>query len=108
MRFKALCVLLLLCGLWPVRAAADNRIIIRSTLSLQALQTACNPLPLPLLPQLCHVIGGLGVPPQQLFLIMSRLGLSTLLNLPGNPRGMIQPELAELLSLVHGVMRPVP
>ena len=107
MRFKALCVLLLLCGLWPVRAAADNRIIIRSTLSLQALQTACNPLPLPLLPQLCHVIGGLGDPQQQLFLITSSLDLSTLLNLPGNPLGIIDAELDQLISLIGGVIQPL-
>jgi len=107
MRFKALCVLLLLCGLWPVRAAADNRIIIRSTLSLQALQTACNPLPLPLLPQLCHVIGGLGDPQQQLFLITSPLDLSTLLNLPGNPLGIIDAELDQLISLIGGVIQPL-
>jgi len=30
--------------LWATPAKADNSIIVRSTLSLQALQTACNPV----------------------------------------------------------------
>ena len=103
MRFKALCVLLLLCGLWPARAAADNRIIIRSTLSLQALQQACNPLPLPLLPPLCTVVGGLGDPQAQLYLITSPLSISSLVNLLGNPLGIIDAELDQLISLIGGL-----
>ena len=103
MRFKALCVLLLLCGLWPARAAADNRIIIRSTLSLQALQQACNPLPLPLLPPLCTVVGGLGDPQAQLYLITSPLSISSLVNLLGNPLGIIDAELDRLISLIGGL-----
>src|SRR5207248_3133153 len=72
MKFKALSVLLLLGGLWPARASADNRFIVRTTLDLQTLQTVCNP---PLLPPLCTVVQGLGDPLGQLFLITSPLSL---------------------------------
>src|SRR2546430_2440813 len=68
MKFKALSVLLLLAGLWPARASADNRFIVRTTLDLQTLQTVCNP---PLLPPICTVVRGLGDPLGRLFLITS-------------------------------------
>ena len=105
MRFKALCVLLLFCGLWPARAAADNQIIIRTTLSLGALQQACNPLPLPIsvLPRLCTVVRGLGDPQGQLYLITSPLSISTLENLLGNPLGIVDAELDQLISLIGGL-----
>jgi hypothetical protein len=103
MKLKALCILLLLCGLYPVRAAADNRFIVRSTLSLQALQQACNPLSLLPLPSLCNVVRGLGDPQGQLFLITSNYPLSVLLNLPGNPLGIIDAELDQLISLIGGL-----
>jgi len=68
MRFKSLFVLVLLCGLIPAKASADNRFIVRTTLSLPMLQEeACQP-PLPLLPGLCAVVGGLGDPLGQVFL----------------------------------------
>src|SRR5204863_516164 len=72
MKFKTLCVLLLLCGLGPVRAAGDQRFIVRSTRSLGVLQEVCNP---PLLPPVCTVVGGLGDPQGQLFLITSPLAV---------------------------------
>jgi subtilase family protein len=103
MRFKALFVLLLLCGLWPVRAAADNRIILRTNLSLGQLKQACTLVPLPLLPQLCTVVGPLGDPQEELYLITSPFSLSTLLNLVGNPLGIIDAELDQLISLVGGL-----
>src|SRR2546427_9847231 len=84
MKFKALCVLLFLGGLWLAKASADNRFIVRTTLDLQTLQTACNP---PLLPPICTVVGGLGDPLGRLFLITSPLDLNGLLDLPGNPLG---------------------
>src|SRR2546430_8233595 len=96
MKFKALCVLLFLSGLWPARASADNRFIVRTTLDLQTLQTACNP---PLLPPLCTVVGGLGDPLGQLFLITSSLDLDGLLDLPGNPLGIVRAEVDQLLNL---------
>src|SRR6266513_640968 len=96
MKFKALCVLLFLGGLWPAKASADNRFIVRTTLDLQTLQTACNP---PLLPPLCTVVGGLGDPLGQLFLITSPLDLNGLLDLPGNPLGIVRAELDQLLNL---------
>src|SRR5437763_526390 len=96
MKFKALSVLLLLGGLWPAKASADNRFIVRTTLDLQTLQTACNP---PLLPPLCAVVGGLGDPLGQLFLITSPLDLNGLLDLPGNPLGIVRAEVDQLLNL---------
>ena len=68
----------LLALLWATPAKADNSFIIRTTLNLQALQVACNP---PLLPSICTVVGGLGDPLGQLFLITSPLDLSGLLGL---------------------------
>src|SRR5256714_3632605 len=96
MKFKALSVLLLLGGLWPARASADNRFIVRTTLDLQTLQTVCNP---PLLPPICTVVRGLGDPLGQLFLITSPLSLGDLLNLPGNPLGIVRAEVDQLLNL---------
>src|SRR5207253_2457899 len=96
MKFKVLSVLLLLGGLWPSGASADNRFIVRSTLDLQTLQTACNP---PLLPPICTVVRGLGDPLGQLFLITSPLNLGDLLNLPGNPLGIVRAEVDQLLNL---------
>ena len=61
MRFKSLFVLVLLCGLIPAKASADNRFIVGTTLSLPMLQEdACQP-PLPL-------VVGLGDPLGQVFL----------------------------------------
>ena len=96
MKFKALSVLLLLGGLWPARASADNRFIVRTTLDLQTLQTVCNP---PLLPPLCTVVQGLGDPLGQLFLITSPLSLGDLLDLPGNPLEIVRAEVDQLLNL---------
>src|SRR2546429_488656 len=86
MRLKPLCVFLLLCGLFPAKASADNRFIVRTTLGLQGLQTVCNPL---LLTPICTVIGsGLGDPQGQLFTITTPLALNDLLALPGNLLGI--------------------
>src|SRR5713226_6574562 len=86
--------------LWAAPARADNSFIVRSTLSLQALQTACNP---PLLPSICTVVVGLGDPLGQLFLITSPLDLTGLLNLAGNPLGIVDAEVNQLLSLIGGL-----
>jgi hypothetical protein len=81
-------------------ARGDNRIIVRSTLSLQALNTACNHL---LLARICTVVGGLGDPLGQVFLITGPLDVNGLLNLVGNPLGIIDAELDQLLNLVGGL-----
>lgn len=98
MRLKSVLVLVLLCGLWPAKASADNRFIIRTTLDLQTLQTVCNPL-LPLLPPICTVVRGLGDPQGQLFLITSPLDLDDLLNLLGNALGIVDAEVDRLVNL---------
>src|SRR5258708_26467959 len=84
--------------LWAAPARADNSFIVRSTLSLQALQTACNPL---LLAPICTVVRGLGDPLGQLFLITSPLDLNGLLNLAGNPLGIVYAEVNQVLNLVN-------
>src|SRR5947208_3177144 len=94
----------LLALLWATPAKADNSFIIRTTLNLQALQVACNP---PLLPSICTVVGGLGDPLGQLFLITSPLDLSGLLGLVGNPLGIVDAEVNQLLSLI-GALNLVP
>ena len=106
MRLKVVCVVVLLCALWPAQASADNRFIVRTTLDLQTLQTACNP---PLLPPICTVVSGLGDPLGQLFLITSPLNLNGLLNLPGNPLGIVNAEVDRLLNLFPvGALNVVP
>lgn len=84
--------------LWATPARADNSFIVRSTLSLQALKTACNPL---LLAPICTVVRGLGDPLGHLFLITSPLDLNGLLNLVGNPLGIVDAEVNQLLNLVN-------
>jgi subtilisin family serine protease len=91
--------------LWAAPARADNSFIVRSTLSLQALKTACNP---PLLPSICTVVGGLGDPLGQLFLITSPLDLNGLLSLVGNPLGIVDAEVNQLLSLIGPLLVPSP
>src|SRR5437588_122592 len=93
MRSKSVFVLVLLCGLWPAKASADNRFIVRTTLDLETLQTVCNP---PLLTPICTVVRGLGDPGGQLFLITSPLDLDGLLDLP---LGIVDAEADQLLSL---------
>lgn len=106
MKFKSVCVLVLLCVLWPAKASADNRFIVRTTLNLQMLQAVCNP---PLLPPICTVVGGLGDPLGQVFLISSPLDLTDLLNLPGNPLNIVDAEVDQLLSLLPvGALNTLP
>src|SRR6266571_3636478 len=100
MRLRWLWVPLFVFGLCNAPARADNSFIVRSNLSLQALQTACNP---PLLPSICTVVGGLGDPLGQLFLITSPLDLTGLLNLVGNPLGIVDAEVNQLLDLIGGL-----
>src|SRR5215831_5470952 len=100
MRLRWLWVPLFVCGLFSSSARADNRVILRTTLSPQALQAACNPA---LVAPICTVVGGLGDPLGQLFLITTPLDLTSLLNLVGNPLGIIDAELDQLLNLVGGL-----
>ena len=104
MKGRMLLVGVLVALLWATPARADNQFIVRSTLSLQALQTACNP---PLLPSICTVVGGLGDPLGQVFLITSPLDLVGLLNLVGNPLGILDAEVNQVLNLV-GLANLVP
>jgi len=89
--------------LWATPARADNSFIVRSTLSLQALQTACHPL---LLAPILQCGSRLGDPLGQLFLITSPLDLTGLLNLVGNPLGILDAEVDQLLNLVGPILVP--
>jgi hypothetical protein len=86
--------------LWPTPAKAQNRFIIRTTLTQPALQTACNP---PLLPSICTVVEPIGDPAGQVFLITSSLDLNGLLGLAGNPLGLVNAEIDQLLNLIGGL-----
>jgi Subtilase family len=90
---------------WATPARADNSFILRSTLSLQALRTACNPL---LVAPICTVVSGLGDPLGQLFVITSPLDLNGLLNLVGNPLGIVDAEVNQVLNLVNNLTNLVP
>src|SRR5262249_34199422 len=97
MRFKALAALVLLCLLIPAKASAEKRFIVRTTLGLQGLQTVCNP---PVGIPICTVIGsGLGDPLGQLFVITSPFDIGGLLDLPGNPLGIVDAEVDQLISV---------
>ncbi len=95
----------LLTLLWATPAKAQNQFIIRTTLTAQALQTACNP---PLLPPICTVVRGIGDPAGQLSVITSALDLNGLLNLAGNPLGIVDAEVDQLLNLVAGGLNELP
>jgi hypothetical protein len=100
MKWQWLWVPLLLCGLCSTQASADNRIIVRTTLGLQGLQTFCNGLPLL---QNCTVVSGLDGSLGQLFLITTPVDLTTFLNLLSNTAGIVDAEADQLLSLVGGL-----
>ena len=100
MRLRWLWFPVLLCGLCSSPAAADNRVIVRTTLGLQGLQQFCGGLPLL---QNCTVVGGLGDPLGQLFQITTPLDLTSILNLLGRTVGIVDAEADQLLNLVGGL-----
>jgi hypothetical protein len=77
-------------------AEADNRIIVRTTLSLQGLQQLC-------LLQNCSVVGPLGDPLNQVFLITTPLDPAIFLSLLRPLPGIVDAELDQLLSLLGGL-----
>ena len=88
--------------LWATPARADNNIIIRTTLSQSALQAACS------LPTVCTLVRSLGDPLNQLFLITSPLNVSGLLGLAGNPLGIVDAEVDQVLSLIGPAVSVLP
>src|SRR5215472_11077364 len=100
MRLRWLWVPLFLCGLCSSPATADNRIIVRTKLGLQGLEQFCAGLGLI---QNCTVVGGLGDPLNQLFVVTTPLDLTTFLNLLGNAPGFLDAELDQLVSLIGGL-----
>jgi subtilase family protein len=77
-------------------ARADNRIIVRTTLNLQGLQQLC-------LLQNCSVVGSLGDPLNQVFLITTPLDPAIFLSLLRPLPGIVDAELDQLLSLLGGL-----
>ena len=90
----------LLALLWVRPANADTRIIVRTTLGLQGLQQICT-FPLPI----CSVIGGLGDPLDQLFVITTPLNANTLLTVLRSLPGIVDAELDQLVSLLGELNR---
>ena len=101
MRFKSLCVLLLLCGLCPTKAWADNRFIVRTT-NLPALQALC------LLPTTCTVVEGLDGTLGQVFLVTTPLPLETFLGLLQPLAGFVHAEVDQVINLVTSTLNLVP
>jgi subtilase family protein len=83
-------------------ARADSRIIVRTTLGLQGLQGVCNTLSLPPLPPVCTVVGGLGDPLNQLFVVSTPLDPTSLLRILSTVQGIAHAEIDQLISLVGG------
>ena len=100
MKLRWLWVPLFVCGLCGSPAAADNRVIVRTTLGLQGLQAFCNGLPVL---QSCTVVEGLDGPLNQLFLVTTPVDLTTFLNLLSGTVGIVDAEADQLLSLVGGL-----
>ena len=91
---------LLFVFVWAAPAKADTRVIVRTTAGLQALQTFCN------LPTICSVVGGLGDPQNQLFLVTTPLDIATFSNLLSTTLpGFVDAELDQIISLVGGLNR---
>src|SRR5260370_7659395 len=86
--------------LWATPARADNRIILRTTLRLPALQRACYPLSLA---PICTVMGALGDPLGQLYLITSPLDVSGVWGRVGILGGIMNAEWDQVLNLVGGL-----
>ena len=100
MRLRWLWVPLFVFGLCSNPARADNRVIVRTTLSLQGLQAFCNGLPLL---QNCTVVTGLDGSLGQLFLVTTPLDVTSFLNLLGSTVGIVDAEADQLLNLVGGL-----
>lgn len=100
LRSRAWLVVVLLVMLWTTTPAkADSRIIVRTTLGLQGLQQLCNTIPLPI----CSVVGNLGDPLNQLFLVTTPLDATIFLNLVRSLPGIVDAELDQLVSLLGGL-----
>lgn len=94
---------LLSIAVWAIPAnAADNQIIVRSTLGLQGLQQLC-------ILQNCSVTRSLGDPQNQLFLLTTPLDPTTFLNILLPLPGIVDAEVDQLISLVGGLnLAPTP
>lgn len=93
-RIGLLAAILLLLSASP--ANAQNRIIVRTTLGLDGLQQLC-------LLQNCSVVGSLGDPLNQVFLLTTPLDPSVLLSLLRGVPGIVDAELDQLVSLLGGL-----
>ena len=89
---------LFLCGLWPARATADNRFIVRDPSGLASLQQVCATLG-------CTVVRGLDGNLNQLFLLTTpqTFDPTAFLNILRYTPGVVDAELDEVISLVGGL-----
>ncbi len=105
MRSRSLVVAILLLGVVvaPGASAQQSRLIVRDTLGLEHLSVLC-----PLLG--CSVIGGLGDPLQQVFVVAptSQIDLASLLNLLPLQLGIQDAEVDQLLNLVTPPLNFIP
>jgi len=79
-------------------ASAQNRLIVRTTLGLQGLQQLC-------LLQNCSVVGSLGDPLNQVFLVTTPLDPAVFLSLLQGVPGIVDAEIDQLISLLGGLNR---
>src|SRR5437762_5232302 len=98
MRSKVVWGFLFLCGLWPARATADNRFIVRDPSGLASLQQVCATLG-------CTVVRGLDGNLNQLFLLTTpqTFDPTAFLNILRYTPGVVDAELDEVISLVGGL-----
>src|SRR6266481_6627316 len=98
MKSKVLWWFLLLCGVWPARATADNRFIVRDPSGLVSLQQDCAILG-------CTVVHGLDGNLNQLFLLTTPEAVdpTVFLNILRNTPGVVDAELDRVISLVGGL-----
>jgi len=88
--------------LWATPAKADDRVIVRSTLGLQGLQSLVQQLCGPLLQRSCSVLS-LGDPLGELFLVTTPIDATTLLGILRPLTGIVDAELDQLISLLGGL-----
>jgi len=83
---------------WTLARQSLCRQPVHRPLETRSPDTSNSVQPSPIAP-LCTVVRGLGDPLGQLFLITSPLDLNGLLDLPGNPLGIVRAEVDQLLNL---------
>src|SRR6266481_4760283 len=100
MRRGKWCAGLLVALLWAAPAKADTSVIVRTTAGLSALQLFCK------LPTICSVVGPLGDPSGQVFLVTTPLTFTNFQSLLGGLTGFVDAEVNQVLNLVGANLVP--